>query len=101
MPEKLKAVAWHGKLNCGHCAAPQELKDGSIRINRCKEGPFCGRWFLHKFRATFCTKMLRQADARTVQALAGHSDLNTTLAYLAPATGKEMQAHANAINWTE
>jgi hypothetical protein len=53
MLEKLKAVAWRGKLNCGYCAVPQEPKDGSIRINRCKEGPFCGRWFLHKFRHTY------------------------------------------------
>jgi integrase len=50
MLEKLKAVAWRGKLNCGHCPVPQELKDGNIRINRCGEGPFCGRWFLRKFR---------------------------------------------------
>jgi integrase len=86
---KLKQLARWAGLNCEKC-------EGCAR-----KVPECEKWFLHKFRASFCTRMLRQADARTVQALAGHSDLNTTLAYLAPATGKEMQAHANAINWTE
>jgi integrase len=86
---KLKQLARGAELNCGKC-------DGCLR-----KTPECEQWFLHKFRATFCTRMLRQTDAKTVQALAGHSDLNTTLAYLVPASGKELQAHANAINWTE
>ena len=28
MLEKLKAVAWRGELNYGHCATAQKLKDG-------------------------------------------------------------------------
>jgi len=86
---KLKTLARKAGLNCGRC-------DGCLR-----KVPECEQWFLHKFRATFCTRMLRQTDAKTVQALAGHSDLNTTLSYLVPASGRELQAHANAINWTE
>jgi integrase len=65
MLEKLKAVAWRGKLNCGHCAVPQELKDGSIRINRYGEGPFCGRWFLHKFRHFAEFRTMPSAAARS------------------------------------
>jgi integrase len=87
---KLKQLARRAGLNCGRC-------DGCQR----KANPECEQWFLHKFRATFCTRMLRQADAKTVQVLAGHSNLLTTLTYLAAATGEEMQAHANAIKWTD
>jgi integrase len=85
---KLKQIARNAGLNCGQCET-------------CLKNKECERWFLHKFRATFCTKMLRQTDAKTVQVLAGHEDLETTLRYLAPASGEEMQAHANAIQWTE
>jgi integrase len=87
---KLKQLARHAGLNCGRCEGCQR-----------KVNPECEQWFLHKFRATFCTRMLRQADAKTVQVLAGHSNLLTTLAYLAAATGEEMQTHANAIKWTD
>jgi len=50
MLEKLKAVAHRAKLNCGHCVVKHKLDDGTIKINRCAEGPYCTRWFLHKFR---------------------------------------------------
>jgi integrase len=86
---RLKQLARRAGLNCGKC-------DGCHRtVSEC-EG-----WFLHKFRATFCTKVLRQADAKTAQYLAGHSDIKTTLRYLARATWEELQAHANAIKWTQ
>jgi integrase len=35
MLEKLKAVAWRGKLNCCHCVVKHELSDGRIKTNRC------------------------------------------------------------------
>ena len=38
MLEKLKAVAYRGKLNCGHCAVSHKLEDGTVKINRCAEG---------------------------------------------------------------
>jgi integrase/recombinase XerD len=42
-----------------------------------------GEWGLHKFRKTFATMRHRNGeDARTIQLLLGHSDLETTLAYL-------------------
>ena len=62
MLEKLKAVARRGKLNCGHCAISHKLKDGTVKINRCAEGPFCGRWFLHKFRHTYAHETCRTAS---------------------------------------
>jgi hypothetical protein len=50
MLEKLKAAAYDAKLNCGHCVTTHKLEDGTVRVNRCAEGAYCGRWFLHKFR---------------------------------------------------
>lgn len=88
MLRKLKRLAHRAGLNCGQCAS-------------CLKSKECERWFLHKFRATFCTRMLRETDPATVMKLAGHSNIETTMRYLAPASGEKMQAHANAINWTE
>jgi integrase len=58
-------------------------------------------WYLHKFRATFCTMHLRAGvDLRTVQAWMGHATtpagLRATMRYLRPAEGREAQAKANA-----
>ena len=85
---KLKQLVRRSGLNCEQCAP-------------CLKSKECERWFLHKFRATFCTRMLRQADPATVMKMAGHSNIETTMRYLAPASGEAMQAHANAIKWTE
>ena len=55
----LKRQARAAGLNCGSC-------DGCL--GKSEE---CERWFLHKFRATFCTKMHRNPDIdlRTLQSL--------------------------------
>ena len=50
MLEKLKAATYGAELNCGHCVTTHKLEDGTVRVNRCAEGAYCGRWFLHKFR---------------------------------------------------
>jgi integrase len=77
-------------LNCGEC-------EGCL--GKSKE---CERWFLHKFRATFCTKMHRNPDIdlRTIQALMGHSDLESTMRYLRPAEDVHLQAVVNRMKWT-
>lgn len=84
----LKRLARREGLNCGEC-------DGcGTELQECRE------WTLHKLRRTFCTTLLRQGvDARTVQAWAGHADLETTLRYLRPLAAKEMQDRVNAIVW--
>jgi integrase len=46
---KVKNLAKNAGLNCNQCET-------------CLKNKECERWFLHKFRATFCTRMLRQAD---------------------------------------
>jgi integrase len=90
MLRTLKRQARAAGLNCGRC-------DGCL--GKSKE---CERWFLHKFRATFCTKMHRNPDIdlRTLQAMMGHSDLASTLRYLRPAENVQTQALINRMKWT-
>jgi integrase len=84
--QMLKRIVARAKLGCERC-------DGCKRRE-------CERWFLHKFRATYCTKLLRSGvDVRTVQALMGHSDLATTMRYLAPADEAHTQRKVNTITW--
>jgi integrase len=84
---RLKLLARDAGLNCGSCAA-------------CVERQECERYFLHKFRATYITTLLRNGlDLRTVMKLSGHSDLESIERYIRPAEGKEVQATVNAIRW--
>lgn len=56
------------------------------------------RVFLHKFRSTYCTQLLREnVDIRTVQTLMGHEDLETTIRYLRAieAEDKELRKKVN------
>ncbi len=60
MLRTLKRQVREAGLNCGEC-------DGCQDKSRERE-----KWFLHKFRATFCTKLLRSGlDLRTIQAIMG------------------------------
>jgi integrase/recombinase XerD len=96
MLEKLKGVAWRGELNCGHCATAQKLKDGTEHINRCNAGPYCGRWFLHKFRHTYATRHLQDGvDIRTLQQWMGHRDIASTMVYLKGVRNSDIQARIN------
>ena len=71
----LKDLALKAGLNCGHCCNKKGLC--------CSEEPVCRHWELHKFRKTFATMHHESGvSARTLQAWLGHSDLETTLAYL-------------------
>jgi integrase/recombinase XerD len=84
----LKRLARRSNLNCGRCPGCN---------SKSKE---CRKWTLHEFRRTYCTTLLRQGvDARTVQAWAGHADLQTTLRYLRPAAAKDAQDKVNAVTW--
>jgi len=85
----LKTLAYKADLNCGHCKSCRERKE-------------CERWYLHKFRATYTTNLLRAGiDARTVMKYTGHENLETVLRYLAPAENAETQTKVNAIVWTK
>lgn len=83
--EACKRTARRAGLNCGHCRP-------------CIERDECERWFLHKFRATFATWSLqRGVDIRTVQLMLGHTKIEMTERYLAPAEGPAAQARMNAV----
>jgi integrase/recombinase XerD len=96
MLEKLKAVAYRGKLNCKHCVVSHKLENGDVKINRCAAGAYCGRWFLHKFRHTYATRNLQDGiDIRTLQQWMGHRDIASTMVYLKGVRNSDVQARIN------
>jgi integrase len=53
---------------------------------------------LHKFRATFATWTLwKQVDVRTVQSYMGHSDLESTMRYIRPASHDQVREKMNSV----
>jgi integrase len=83
----LKRLARKAGLNCGHCRT-------------CRERSECERWYLHKFRATYTTNLLRAGiDVRTVMKYTGHADMETVLRYLSSAEGADTQEKINSIVW--
>jgi len=87
--EIVKRVAHRAKLNCGQCVT----KHG----NKCADGPYCQRFFLHKFRHTFATEHLRHGvDIRTLQNWMGHRDIHSTMVYLKGIHSKDALAKVNA-----
>jgi integrase len=85
----LKRLVRKAGLNCKHCQG-------------CREQDECERWFLHKFRATYTTFLLRSGlDPRTVMKYTGHADLSTIMRYLAPAELSETQEKINSIAWSD
>jgi integrase len=87
--EVVKRVAHRAKLNCGQCVT----KHG----NRCAGGPYCQRFYLHKFRHTFATEHLRHGiDVRTLQSWMGHRDIHSTMVYLKGIQSKDALDKVNA-----
>ena len=87
--EVVKRVAYRAKLNCGQCVSDHDYK--------CAGGPYCERFFLHKFRHTFATEHLRHGvDIRTLQAWMGHRDIQSTMVYLKGIQSKDALAKVNA-----
>ena len=59
---RLKLLVERAGLNCGNC-------------NSCLNREECASWYLHCFRSTYATTLLRSGvDLRTVQAMMGHSE---------------------------
>jgi integrase len=85
---RLKTIARKAGLNCGRC-------EGCVKpISECE------KWYLHKFRATFITTLLRGGmDLRTVMTLSGHSDLASVERYIRPADSKSVQALVNSMRF--
>jgi integrase/recombinase XerD len=96
MLEKLKAVAERAGMNCRHCVITHKLKDGTVKLNRCNAGPYCARFFLHKFRHTYATRHLQDGiDIRTLQQWMGHRDIASTMVYLKGVRNADVQARIN------
>jgi integrase len=86
---RLKGLVKKSGLNCGECSTCVS-----------SEGDECERWYLHKFRATYITTLLRNGlDLRSVMMLSGHSSLESVMRYLRPAGTVAVQATVNAIRW--
>ncbi|HEY3987973.1 MAG TPA: site-specific integrase [Acidobacteriaceae bacterium] len=84
-----KQIAFRAGLNCGRCygwlRGPRKGKKYTRKKVQCCDGPTCSEWRVHRFRATYITELLRSGvDIRTVQALAGHKSLASTMKYLRP-----------------
>ena len=72
--ELCKDIAHRAKLNCGRCQTAH---------GKCAEGPYCKKFYLHKWRHTFATQMLQSGiDIKTLQTLLGHKNIATTEKYL-------------------
>jgi integrase/recombinase XerD len=72
----IKRLALRSGINCGHCMT----KKGKS----CAKFPVCRDMILHKWRKTYATTLHQNGlSARTIMRLLGHSDLHTTLRYLA------------------
>jgi integrase len=83
----LKRLAHGAGLNCEMCTS-------------CIERNECEVWYLHRFRSTFVTTMLRSGlDLRSVMELSGHSDMESVMRYLRPAEGAELRAKVNSVSW--
>jgi integrase len=83
----LKRLVNKARLNCGHCRGCIEHKE-------------CSHWYLHKFRATYITRLLRSGlDLRTVMRLSGHSDMESVMRYLSPADNAEVRERLDEIKW--
>ncbi len=84
----LKRLAKQAGLNCGRC-------EGCLSDNR-----ECEQFTLHRFRRTYLTTLLRNGfDLSTVQAYAGHADIESTMRYLRPQSATSTQERLAAVAW--
>lgn len=78
MLRKLKKIAFRAGMNCGHCTN----KIGQS----CAKHPVCAKVTLHSFRRSFATLHFEAGvRAHTLRRWLGHSDMETTMRYLAVA----------------
>jgi integrase len=83
----MKWTARRAGLNCGRC-------DG------CKARKECEQFTLHSWRRTYATRLAQGGmDARSIMALMGHSDIQTTMRYLAPMDTKARKKLVDAVTW--
>jgi integrase len=88
--ERCKEIAFRAGLNCGRCQGKHTvyvMREGVTRKklvkHSCASGPYCNRWYLHKFRHTFATRLVEDGiDIRSLQLMLGHKNIATTEKYL-------------------
>jgi integrase len=101
MLELCKEIAFKAGLNCNNCEGKYTVKRSAARKEvvsySCKTSPRCERWYLHRWRDTYATTMLRDGvDIKTLQVLLGHRDLATTDKYLKALMGDGLKAKVEA-----
>jgi integrase/recombinase XerD len=85
----IKRLALRSGLNCGYCVNKKGLS--------CAEHPVCRNFFLHKFRKSFATIAHHGGtSAHTIQRYLRHSDLATTMLYLADQTDDAVRLSLNS-----
>jgi integrase len=88
MLRALKRLAKRAGLNCGSCPGCQ---------SKHKE---CREFTLHAFRRSYATALARaNVDVHAIRDLLGHSDLQTTLRYLASMKTEDKRAAVNSVKW--
>lgn len=98
---RIKDVALRAGLNCGLCLTKPRLKqDGTFNVvQSCKQHPVCKLWTLHQFRRTFATfHHMRGVPVNTIRAWLRHSELETTLRYLASIEATENIERIKAVS---
>jgi integrase len=85
----IKDVALRAGLNCGDCV--------NRKGKSCAQHPVCRHVILHKMRKTFATTVHHNGmPAKTVQRYLRHSDLNSTLRYLADQPEEQVRSTINS-----
>jgi integrase len=85
----IKKLALRAGVNCGHCVS----KFGES----CADKPVCKNVFLHKLRKTYASRLHKNGlPARTLMRYLRHSDLETTLKYLADEDDEHTRDIVNA-----
>jgi len=104
----LKRLVNSAGLACGKCNGCKRIRKPKhkepnvkpVRATRKDARGECENWWLHKFRSTCITQLLRSGmDLRTVMKFSGHSDLASVMRYLSPAGDEAIKAQVNAVKW--
>jgi hypothetical protein len=96
---KLKRIALHAGLNCGHCTTTITMGryDKKLRVKvSCKDQPVCQHIYLHRLRKSCASRREQHGvPIRTIQHYLGHKNLETTMIYLGIKNNDELRGNIN------